>query len=661
MLQRQATKTIVRVNGAVREELHPVSLDLSTGGSRLDSVVLEFVKGREIDIEGEALVDFEHAECEVSVELFNDGAATGEMQVVHWGMIAAQSVVIDPSGPRRGFISRLEHFHFGSPLRGMRVRATPRSVDEDDRSTDEEDQPPKTILVREAVVFNPDYQGRCVGNMSKAGSIRQTVFVPPEQLRISSLGGAVSGAENNLNLEPRTADGLEVGFWTLSKAVQMLCDLCNGDQARVKNPNARDLDALFGRDETELRNHVQPLGKYLPQQLDHLLRPYGFDWNVDYAGGVRQIRVFARGRGTPGQIKLQGAGEQLDMRKSNAESVDLSADVSSRCLNEITVLGDHEQVEATFELVPAWSKDKDTADIDDLMPSSEKWTKSDGVSTSRVWRDWVLNEAGDYNGERDGIRRAYDLAPIIGPCAAKRRKFEPTITTDTDGTPFGPQGGVTIEWWDLEGGDDGTGSWRPLSDISAEGRAVKILAHECGIRFDGDVPPSEIMDQGINSDTEMPKAKIRVTASIRADRRVEATQSFPAPLDPEVNSETVDVGSRFKKRTIRASSIYYPKVVDGQMTSTQLDDTAAAKDLALQLLANWCQASVSGTLTLTGCGYRPTAALGRPISGITGRNVDFRTTADFGEKKYPVVVGLRYDFTNQTLGVTLDTFRGEVL
>jgi hypothetical protein len=162
------------------------------------------------------------------------------------------------------------------------------------------------------------------------------------------------------------------------------------------------------------------------------------------------------------------------MLESNAEALDLTADVSSRCVNQFRVLGDHEQVEATFELVPAWPKDQDESDIEDLMASSDKWLQSN--STSRTWRDWVLNEAGDYNGERDGIDKTYDLAPIIGPCTAKRRHFEPTITTDTDGLPFGSCGGMTVEWWDKEGGDDGTGAWRPLSDISAEARTVKILA-----------------------------------------------------------------------------------------------------------------------------------------------------------------------------------------
>jgi hypothetical protein len=38
----------------------------------------------------------------------------------------------------------------------------------------------------------------------------------------------------------------------------------------------------MGVDDKVLRNHKQPLGKYLPEQLDALLRPYGFDWCVDY-------------------------------------------------------------------------------------------------------------------------------------------------------------------------------------------------------------------------------------------------------------------------------------------------------------------------------------------------------------------------------------------
>jgi hypothetical protein len=330
--------------------------------------------------------------------------------------------------------------------------------------------------------------------------LKKTGFVPPEQLLFADQAGAVSGSERVRDTTAKTADGQEVEFWTLSQAVLMLCDQCNRDEEFIKNPDAKVLKDMMGADDRVLRAHRQPLGQYLNVQLDALLRPYGFDWCIDYLSpGKRQIRVFARGRGTGGRIKMQASGQDLDMDKTNAEDLDLTADVSSRCVNAFRVLGDYVQIEATWELVPAWDSTHDEADDEDLIDSSESWSLKDPENTSRVWRDWVLNEAGDYNDLRDGIEGTFDLAPFLGPCVNRRRKFEPTITLNTDGSPIGSCGGIEVEWW-----DSADAEWKKLTEIGAEGRQVNILSHECGIRFDGEVPPVELMDQGIDEETGLP-------------------------------------------------------------------------------------------------------------------------------------------------------------
>jgi hypothetical protein len=130
------------------------------------------------------------------------------------------------------------------------------------------------------------------------------------------------------------------------------------------------------------------------------------------------------------------------------------------------------------------------------------------------------------------------------------------------------------------------------------------------------------MDQGIDDDTGMPQGqgpRDGVAAGRSAGRgAVELSRRW-------IRGPTRDDRRRqpLQEAADRQVEHLFPKVRDGQMTSTKLDDLLAAKAFARQLLANWNQASISGTLTLTGCGYRPTAALGRPISGISGRDVDF--------------------------------------
>jgi hypothetical protein len=356
MLQRQAARTVIKIGGQVVKDFHVLSADLSTGGARLDTAVLEFVGGRILELEDEVLTDFSHKVCEISVFTLGMGtpfsggvsAAPHAYEVVHFGMIAAQTVAIDASGAKRGFVSRLEPFFFGQPLIGMRVRATPKSLDAEDdskkvdgnkKNDGDEKKPPKTVLLPEDIVFNGEYHGRCLGNKSKGADIRQVVFIPPEQLKISSLTGATSGSEKNKALDAKTADGLEAEFWTLSTAVLMLCDCCNSDEGWIKNPTLAELKAAMGTDDKVLRNHKQPLGKYLPSSWTYCCGRTASTGASITAADVAEIRVFARGRGEPGRSSCSRSASSSTCGESNAEALDLTADVSSRCVNQFRCWG----------------------------------------------------------------------------------------------------------------------------------------------------------------------------------------------------------------------------------------------------------------------------------------------------------------------------------
>jgi hypothetical protein len=71
------------------------------------------------------------------------------------------------------------------------------------------------------------------------------------------------------------------------------------------------------------------------------------------------------------------------MEQSNAESIDLNVDLASRCITSLQLLGDHEYVEGTWELVPAWDPELDqisNAELTDDPENDEDWTTNPALS-----------------------------------------------------------------------------------------------------------------------------------------------------------------------------------------------------------------------------------------------------------------------------------------
>lgn len=640
---RPATRTRVKVQGSVRAELHALAVHSSCGGKRLDYATIEqFAVPRGTkSFADQTLADIDQQDCVVEAELYD-----GEWHAVHFGRLVAQRLATSARGESLIFTSRLEPFHFGGPLLGEYSLISTAKGDD-------------TGVVRNPVVFNPEYEGLILPNYLPLGNLH--LIAPPESLGNESLQSFLKkrragnpGNEDLRKAQVKSSGGQDVFYFNLRFAALYLLQQCNPLQAFVKNPSFREIVDVLPEDPRILRAHKQPLGKYLPDQLDALLHPYGFGWYVLHASDQeRKIQIFARGiDAAPYEAGLQAAGSTIDLARSNAEEIDLAADLTSRMTNRVRVLGAYPEVEVTIELVPAWSETWDNIEQIERLARYNEDEWRDVPELARVWRDWVFNEAGDYDKTRNKLPdNGKKLATLLGVCQVKRRRLEPTITLARDGSPIGQTSGVTVEWW-----QNNDATWRPLDELSAEGRTVKLLRHELGIRFDGVEPPWEIMAQGKN-------AKVRVTATIAGDQRLEQLVDFTnqSPLTAPLE-EVFDVPSKFKLRQIDSSSIYADQVQAGTLAASTEDDRDSALLFAGEILENWNQASIHGQVTITGCGWPVARGLGRTLGQIFGRGINLRTNHQATKTpRHPSIAGIELDFQNQTTTLVLDTYRTDPL
>lgn len=637
-----APQVDVYINGKLEPDVHLLSATLSAGARNLANaqIILEPTlrkKGRS-RLLNQFLVEFEQAEVEVVI----DG---NFRSVVHWGKILSKDARLDEAGDGMIYTSRIDDQHFGVPLTVSYYWHPKES---------------RVVAHDLPTVLNPDYDGKSAKNMATRrapGAMRYRLLLHPDSTQTTT------ATTYNAAGKP--------GYWTLPEAVFYLCATLNRAQTYIKNPTLAELNAILPKSESLIRNHECRLGAYLPEQLDNLLEPLGFSWTVDFlARGNRKIRVFRRGKGRDNPLYLQPPGSVVDLNLSNLEQCTFKADVADRAFNQVTVLGDYEQYESTFLLVPAWEKKYDNRDVNDFQKNAEGWATTPALE--RVWRDWVLNEAGDYIGFRKKIQQAYNFDAIFGKgkWIPRRRKFEPCLTLNHDGSPKGHSSGVYVEWFDKIG----DGQWHPIDDLAPEGRSIRVLERECGIRFDGLEVPRQIRAMVNHLDLPL----IRVTAVVRSDTRLKRVQSAynaqnsskPIPdrdgnAEPpqragtilrDLKEEIIDVASRFKYRQ-RSKVTPKSRFNVDQFKVDEADDRRSADDTGKQLLTAWNAATISGKATITGIDYNFRQAVGTIVTGIVGRDVSFDNAAL--DPLYPNIMSITIRPTDQVTELSLDTPQGD--
>lgn len=628
---RKAPDVNVRIDGQLFADAYPEGSAARSIGSRsVDEVSISIrpaialaardpLQAKIQDLQPVGL--FDNSEVEVSVVSRN-----GNERVVHWGKVAKNTYLGDED--RIVLTSRLDPHLTSFPM-------VNRVEWKRSETGDDIDGPGSRLVLTDLpVVMNPEVDGQAVPNMYLHNG--QPYFIDTESLTRNE------------------APPLQVHFWSLGDAVQYFLRTLNppGQNRYITNPGINLLRQTLGQDPTLIRDLRFKYGSLLPEIFDQLLTPLGRIWWIDLFRGQRTFQFIARKDSVNTDLKLQRYGEDVDWEKSEVRSLNnISFEAVSESANNIRILGALKEYESTFELVPAWKPEHDTLNPSDL--STEE--READPTKARVWTDWVLNEAGDYNGLRPGINKAFDFSNIFNDQVGinwtrRRRKFLPTITTNPDGTPIGEWRGISIDYKNVDG------DWKPLSELGVDSN-IQILDRECGIRFVGvsGIPFSLYAIAATQGGTlSADNVSIRVTASVQSDVRLDAIGSSGISHLDDPLWHTIDMSKSFQFAQVYQDSKYFAEVQANNKTSRQVDDTALIQQAANDQEAAWNTGYLRGAIELGGIDM-DRSFLGRSIRQIIPRNIDMRTSRR--SVRFPVVVSERYDFVGQRTMLTLETFR----
>ena len=675
MTSRPGITPRVYLNSQLAPAARVLAVHRSTGGKRLDTC--EFVIDDLRPIEQFQIGSGTNAECLVV------DSATGVDRIIHYGSISVTGVEIG-HGDGRKYTSRLEPYHFGRPLYGMleadpfgqaQPLPKPRAGRAPEAPIGRRKQPkPNPDLASHNpadVIFNPRVNGRVEPNRHPGkGQAGFSYFIDPDSTRTK-----------------RSREGRRVAAtgpepWNLVEAILYLCGNCNPDQTYIRNPTREELKAVPVSERADiLQNFHITNGIYLPEALDKLLEPFCGGWYVEHLSASESvIRLFRRGLGNKRVAFLGSPGSTIDWQRNNLKRTEIDA-TASAAFNMIHAVGDYEYFESTYMLVPAWDEADDGVNIALLDKRSIEYNAAATVKYRRVWRDWVLNEAGDYEGWRSNWppvrdarghtpKQAYNFQFDFGyRVAPRRRRLLPTLTLSGElfdlppgagrpkkgdpikvglrGQPIGEIGGIEVEWSVNQGG-----TWALISELQGrEHQPISILHDECGIRFEGMTPPDLFMQQGIGD------IRIRVTATIRSDKRLEKMQASPggSPIN-ETHVAMLDVSDRYQKRGVAQASKYYTDVTTQKRVADVCDHTAQIEAFAKGLVTSWDMADASGSLVIEGLDGEQ-YQLGDLVWKIEGREIAFNCRDTNIEPRYPQIVSIVYDYQNQQRTLTVQTFR----
>lgn len=641
---RPATEIIVYVNGNENKNLRVLSISDGCGANALPRARLQL--RIQDPTTSDLLTSLNKFFTEIEIlfragdaPVAGDPTAAARERIAFWGTLSGKSLAIGRD-ESLSFEARTSPRHFGLAVTGP-LEYNPANG--------------KCEILHQAIEFNPTVSfsgalgqriqnsrgiGFVRGNMSTTrtfgkGSAR--AFLDPARVFTKQARKHNDGEPETSQVAANQAKFLATDrFWTLSEAVYYLCWSLNAAETFFKNPTRSELKLLDDSKDL-LRDVVVPMGTFLPEALDLVLQPFGFGWRIDYRGrGDRGIAVFRRGAGTETSVKLQSPREELDPKKTNVEACHFGVGNES-LVNEVYVYGARKLVESTFELKRAWSKEYDGVDMLQLNAGNVDW--KDKPQYHRVWRDWVLNEGGDYIGVRSDYKQPHDLDGILGEKPVpRRRRFFPCITLDKDRLPVG-QNGYFVEFYNGF-------EWLPVERLT--NGSYEVLTNECGIRFTGVAPPQELVFAGDS-------AKIRITASVYSDDRLTgwAHRDFDSILT-EVNPVVIDAEGSFHHRTIHDSSQFWEQVQAKKYEHSQVDDTDKIQAHARKLCDAWDQADASGSITIPD--LDEVYELGTVIRAIEGRGIQLEIGSRVG-KRYPQIVAREFDVPLQKQILTVESMR----
>jgi len=517
---------------------------------------------------------------------------------LHLGDYISEGFRIDQEGESLTATSQLRPYHFGVPCTGYRVWD---AIDSAER------------MIADHIVFNPTIDDKTVGNRSDkyrtGDGFTSRLWTHPE------IADSIVG---------ETYQGQTRSEWTLKEAVQSLCELLNPDEEFIDRPITVDLDVL--NDAPPVRNVSVELGTYLPQALDKILIPLGYNHWIDYSPTKPQIVFFKIGDGEEKELKFPAVNSVLDLAEANTNQIVVNNSIGDS-FNQVTVYGDFEEAEVTIKLYAGWP-----AAADSLGEAVLAKDGSDYPTNASAWRLWIANEAGDINPATSRLGQTPtvpDFGGVFTIATPHRRTLGEPLTYQTD-EEIGdnrPQRRPVVVEYSI---DSGT-TWLPAED----GWTIKLCPDQIGIYFDGKEIPAELYDAGST-------ARVRVTGTIRSDYRC---RGYAAKQAWAVNARTVEqvlfMPEKFQYRFRQASGTF-ASVLTG--TADEKDDRTEAEDYAEKIRDQNHYADVDCEFRLPG--WHIDYKIGDLITKVAGREINLDGAPETApSRRYVQIVERRFEMS----------------
>ncbi len=517
---------------------------------------------------------------------------------IHLGDYISEGFRIDQEGESLTATSQLRPYHFGVPVTGYRVWD---AIDSAER------------MIADHIVFNPTIDDKTLGNRSdkyRTGTgFTGRLWTHPE------LADSLVG---------ETYQGQTRSEWTLYECVHSLCELLNPDEEFIARPVTVDLDVL--NDAPPIRNVSVEMGTYLPQALDKILIPLGYNHWIDYTQTKPQIVFFKIGSGDEKELLFPAVDSVLDPAEANVNQLAVNNSIGDS-FNQVTVYGDYEEAEVTINLYPGWPADADAIDETDLAKDGASYETN--VS---AWRLWIANEAGDIDpaiarlGQTPTVPDFGDVFTIATP--HRRPMGEPLTYQQNDeySDEKRQRRPIVVEY-----SDDGGYTWLPEeSDWT-----IKLCPDQIGIFFDGKNIPTQLYAAGS-------LARVRITGTIRGDYRC---RGYAAKQSWAVNARTVEqillMPEKFQYR-YRQETGGFASVLFG--AADEKDDRGEAEDYAEKVRDQNHYADVDCEFRLPG--WHIEYKIGDLITKVAGREISCDGAPESAPvRRYVQVVERRFEMS----------------
>lgn len=581
------------------EEWEVVSVRQSAGGQVATAELF-----RKLDVSGRMRNRTISELAPQKVEVWTLNAKGENDQPLFWGEMDTRSMRLSPGGEGETATATVRDYHFGEPLRGMQVWDNADAGD--------------TLIVEHDAEFNPLVDGRVIDNMMRQQANdafpEYNIWFLPESTRTET------AYENH-------GDLVSPYPWDVKSIFKTLQGWLNIDESHVTNYVPSDDDFA---DAPSVKNVTLRRGQYLPQLLDALLPPFGYQWYLGFkadSGRITpRITIYQRGKGAEKKLTVPKLDEHATLQH-NADSIDLSIDVGS-VANQVRCDGGVKQYQVTLTLHRAWSEDDDDADIADLTKDDDG--ASGALAHGPVWRKWVANEAGDYTGTRTEITDVVNFDSVFGSgnWVVRRRFMENCLTwEDTEHTRRMP---VRIEYSDI---GNSNGAFTPIDP----GWGARVLQDEIGVMFTANTPPEVLVAAGAN-------AYVRITGTISGDQRLTYTadrqDDHPNPHTSEV---VLDVSDQFHYRQVVDSPTTHYSRVTGD--ADEVDDTTALQSFAETVRDQKEPLMVQASVGLFGVHLE--YQIGDIIAEVDGRSIKLNRLPAARGERYLQVVGREWNFPGQ--------------